>query len=572
LAAQLPRPVQAAAGAAALLLVVAAGLSAALTRHVHVDEFHNVYSMQLCGAFQVCAAADPVELYLVLGGLVTGLFETSAAMLVVLRVIFFSMWLGLFVAIATVATPQRRDVVTRGPALLIAVCFWPLWRHGFEVRHDVVLALGVVALIALAERARYAALPWHALAMGGAVAALMQVNAHKAATLWGPGLVVIGLLDARHVARGRGAWVARVMRGGAVFAVFLLLSLAMLLGLMGLLGALPAYLDGLAHFVDYAGAAVPFSGVRVWLEIVRTAPVVSALAVLGLLRAAHGLRHRRLDDSSVPALFSLLVALALFANPTPYPYNMTWMAPPLVLLAVPGAATAVAAVTRWAPQATARVVVVAAAFGLVAPLIGVRLADHWFRLDSTGQRAVMAAAEALTAPTDSVLDGVGLVPSRPPPSKDWILHSLFLPDQQGGERETFRAIIERDAPPVLIGGHYRFRWLNDADRRAIDAAYVPLSRQLYVLGGAFAGPLAEFHVRRAGRYRVRATDASVSAVTVDGVRHPSGSVVELPLGRRRVVVSHGGSEVLWLGPTLTEPPPLQSLPRLLGKPRLHHQR
>jgi hypothetical protein len=176
--------------------------------------------------------------------------------------------------------------------------------------------------------------------------------------------------------------------------------------------------------------------------------------------------------------------------------------------------------------------------------------DPYYRKDWQSQLRVIAGAEALTRPDQPVLDLCGLVVSRPPVAKDWVVHSLFMPAYHAGERETVRHIIERVWPPVAVTV-YRWGFLDRSDIAAFRANYVRFSQDLWTLGSTLGPFSTRFDARRAGRYQVRdANDAGL----LDGRPIRGGDVLWLERGPH-AIQSVRRYTLAWIGPGSTPPAP-----------------
>lgn len=530
---------------AALALCLFVGWPYAMTRNLHVDEFHDIYGMRLLTTYARPADADPVEIYLVVFGWVIRNATATADMVLTLRGMFFFIFVA---ALAGVAAAQRgmTALVERLGLLLLFLLFVPAWRHGIEIRHDILLGLGVTFLYAIAETSLSRPLGWKLAGAAGACAALMQLNSHKAVVLAAPALAAIVYLSMRHRAlRPRIVLhtCAFVVAGGVAG-----LALGALIFLRE--NALHAYVDKLLHFADYASAAKRFSAAPVLWYMLQHGPVQCALSIIGLVHAGLQWRTRGYHSAMIGAFFLVVVVVTLLINPTPFPYNMTWLSIGILISAAHG----FRALTSW----TARIRVSAMVTGGVVLALAVGTGMHawqddtYLHIPAKKQLDVIAAAEALTSATDSVLDASGMVASRPPASKDWILHSLFMPEYKAGRREQFRDIIARDAPPVVIRNYYRWKWLTAADHDAVDAHYVALSPQLWVLGRHSETSAVTFDVIRRGRYLVLATTGH--GVRVGGLDHPARTIVTWDVGPQEIVADVGGISITWLGPTLQTSP------------------
>ena len=517
--------------ALALLSAVALIVRVALCRHIHVDEFHNVFSMQLVGSFGHAEYADPAELYHVLLAPLTRQFSTTRGMFCALRLVWGSLFLGLLAAVAWVQ-PFFRGTWGRTLVLIAVVSWWPAWRHGIEVRHDMFLALGLVALYRVALSAEGERLSAGAATAAGAAAAWMQLDSHKALSLWGPALLCIVLLRAR---RGRVSALSAAGWLGAGLGAGLLSGFA----LLAAGGALGAYFDQLAHFTRYAAAAERFSALPVFELMLQKGFVLGACALLFVpLALGLAVAGRLPPFAGTTLAFLAFTVLALAINPVPYPYNLIWMTPALLFAGIAGAHGLLERAGR------ARVPLLALSLVCSVGQFASELrSDGYLNRTWDIELRIIEAAEALTGPGDPIFDGVGMVCSRPPATRDWLLHSVFMPEYHSGQREQLRDVIARAAPPVLIGGHYRFNGLTDADRSAIAQRYIALSNQLWVLGAQTGALETRVEIVRPGRYLLRTQE---SAPQLDGQPFADHDIASLTAGAHIV---RGVATIAWLGPS-----------------------
>lgn len=497
----------------------------ALTRTIHIDEFNNLYAARLLDLYRDANASETVELYLLAVAALTRDLTSTFAMLMTLREFFF--WLltaGL--CVIPLGVPGLRPM-SRAALLTMGVLCAPLWRHGIEVRHDALLGIGFAALYVLTERARAGGFTLIGSCAAGAIAVFMQLNAHKGFALSVPALGLLLL-----VARQRGALsrtAALVVAGGAAMlvAVFTLYAAE---------GHLTRYLHALLQFSDYTRAADRFSGAPSLWYFARAAPVQTALALAAVIAAIPRVRRRQLDAVTLGAAFFLVSMATFFANPNPYPYNLSWLG--FGVLA--GAAQGLAVLeTRGGSVATTLTIVLLCA--LTGTLAWRR--DAFFSVKLDGQRALIEAAELLTAPNQPVLDLGGLVATRPPASRDWLVHSLLMRDYLAGRRENVDTIADTTAPPVLLRS-YRWNWIPPAQVAELEKTYTPVTEQLWVLGCRTTG-VSTCLLRRAGRYLLR------GAAELDGVTRSDAAIVELAAGAHAL---NGDAQLAWLGPTATTLP------------------
>lgn len=536
--------------APAVALASAGGLilRTALTRHIHIDEFHNVFSMQLVGSFGRPEYADPAELYHVLFAPLTRQFTTTRAMFWALRLVWGTLFLGLFAAVAWVQ-PFFRGLWGRTLVVIAVASWWPAWRHGVEIRHDTLLALGLVALYRVALSAEGERLSARSATVAGAVAAWMQLDSHKALTLWGPALLWILLLQARRerasAVRAAG-WLGAGLCGG-LLSGFALLALG---------GAFGAYFDQLAHFTRYAASAERFSALPVLELMLRQGSVLSGCALLFVPLALSLTLRRRLPHYFGTTLtFLVFTVLAIAVNPVPYPYNLVWMTPAVLFGGL--------AATHWLLERAGRFRWALLASSLVfclAQFTGEMRTDEYLNRTWDSELRLIEAAEALTDPGDPIFDGVGMVCTRPPATRDWLLHSVFMPEYRNRRREQLREVIARATPPVLIGGHYRFNGLTDEDRSAVGLHYIALSNQLWVLGTRTSAAETQVDVLRAGRYLLLTPEP---AAQLDGRPFADHEVAWLTAGSHSV---QGTATIAWLGPSARELPTNLALGTFLFAP------
>ncbi|HKO50987.1 MAG TPA: hypothetical protein VJV79_24935, partial [Polyangiaceae bacterium] len=258
-----------------------------------------------------------------------------------------------------------------------------------------------------------------------------------------------------------------------------------------------------------------------------------------------------LDEAWVPVGAFALSGVSIFLNPTPFPYNLIWLTPAWLLMATFGLAESWRLFARARRGPTLRVSLAALVAALALLCFWNCQQDPYYRKRWDAQLRVVASAEALTGPNDPVLDLCGLVVSRPPVAKDWVVHSLFMPAYHAGQRESVRQIIERVWPPVAITV-YRWSFLDRGDWLALRRNYVRFSDDVWTLGQALGPSNTRFQIHRAGRYQVRALG---DAGTLDGRAIRGGDALWLARGNHALRTSTSFT-IAWNGPgTPGAPPP-----------------
>lgn len=520
-----------------LAFCFAVGLPRALERHFHVDEVQVAYEIALSSVHRRPDLSNGTGPFLVLAGWFVRSFETTAAILAGLRIVFYVVFALTLVAIAW-AQPYWTSTRGRIAVLFLTTLFHPLWLYGFEIRLDVLVSAGTVVLFGLLQRAaeRDGPLDWRAYAAAGAVSATMQLSSGKAIAYWVPFgglLVAAGIFRAAKGAR---------LRAPLAFTGGLAAGALANIGLVVLAGRGELYSRVLGSFSGLVQAAARFSPTPELLRTAASAPLYFALAAAQIVLTLVDLARRRGAARSVVTSGALvLVVLLLYANPTPFPYNFQHLMPFVFFASLDVASKIVAFHARIGPR-------LALGLALVSLGLFVRawLRDPFLTRTSAAQLSYARAAEALTSPRDTVLDGAGLVATRLPPDRDWIIHSLRLGRYRAGEIKHYDQIMVESPSPVVVD-NYRWAWLTPDDLRTRAARYVRIAPRLYVLGSAFAEPDGEFQIYLDGKYKVLATAGD--ELLVDGARVENGRVLELARGSHRFQrTGQGRAGLHWAGP------------------------
>lgn len=513
----------------------------ALTRQVHIDESQVAFNAALLGWHGLPELMNFRAPFVVPLSWIAARGGEAWPRLLEMRVVFLVLFL-LNLALVALVSPRLRGAAARAAALLAITLVEPFWRHGFEIRHDVLQLALSLGLYGLALRTAAGRGGGREFAAAGLLCALMQVNSFKSFLVWMPGLAL--LFVAQRIARDR--WFARRHLVGLTLGFAG--GLAASLGLLASAGIAGDYLRQHLAFGNYAGAAERFAIGDRLLHLLGEVPHLAGLALVSLGWCVAVLRRggwRAEAASLVTAGWLVIELLALHLNPVPFPYNLLHFIPFLFLAAIDGMGLLLGALPGWRrPLLAGFAAATVLAFHLSWTHEGIG------RMPARGQRQHVESAEALTSESDPVLDGAGLVISRPPPGRQWMLHSLTKAAYRRGELTTFRELLAQDPAPVLLT-NYRWQWLDRGDRRFIGDRYLRLAPRLLVLGGLGESPSGEFTIWRAGRYLIRQIAPGPSP-TLDGIPLASEAVRTLAAGHH---AWHGsGITWHWLGPRLADPP------------------
>lgn len=530
-------------GWVALGLLVMASIHLAGTRMLQVDEAQQVYQAGILARGETERFYTHAPL-LHLGPMswIARHAGTSKTIFMLNRLLFLGILWANVALLARLCAGTWRGVPFLA-WLLGAATLVPMWDYGFEIRHDNVMLTGLLVLWGLGRAWRVR--PWLAYGAMGAVSVGLQFCAFKSFLYWVPLCAVFLLLppDPRVKSRNGRLRAALSLIIGAVLA-FLAVRIA-----FGLAGGWQAHVAGFMGGLSVTAKVDRFSPIGALERLLLQTPLLLALALAAVLACgkAWKVSGRKVIawEGPLPEVGLMgLALLAFLANPTPFPYNLVFLVPFLVLCV--GAFWRQGGGFPTGPLLTGLLV-----FGHGFPFI-VHTIRHW---DHPMDRQVQlqAIAEALTDPIkDRVYDGIGLVPTRASIGYDWWLHTFTIQSFYNGGRPSVSKMLEANPASVILSS-YRTDWLPPKDQEFIHAHYLPLADDCLVLGGVIPAGGGAWECLQPGRYEVRARIAGEARVKVDGQALPSPSVVVLDRGRHQVECIEP-SQVVWLGPRLSAVP------------------
>jgi hypothetical protein len=483
---------------------------------------------------------------------ISGHAGSSEAIFIEERLLFLLVfWINLLLLGRICAGTWRPATLL--PWLLAASTLAPLWDYGFEIRHDNLLLTGLLLFWFLVRNRRTR--PLVAYALTGALAVILQFTAFKSFLYWVPW---IGLLLAFPPPVDRPA--SRFQLGLAVCAgvAFGLVAVRIAYALGGgWQEALSGFLDG----VRTSKTALRFSPLPSLGRMVEAMPMVASAAAAFVATKAWDLKVRGRSalgwSGTFPEWLLVLGVMAAFlANPTPFPYNLVFVVPFLLI-----AASAYWKETFPAPLPWKGSILLAclAAFGQGLPFLEQTL--RHFSYTNDHQMEIMDLAESLTDPgRDRIFDGIGLVPTRRTIGYRWQLHTLNLASFQNGTYPSIGTLLSQHPASVILLS-YRTDWLSKSDAAFIHAHYLALSDEVLVLGAVLPAGAGSWECIHGGRYFVSPVvppQGPPETLVVDGRPVQGGTVLELAPGSHRVDTASGHPvSIVWVGPEASLPPSLQ---------------
>ena len=464
------------------------------------------------------------------------------------RMLFLGVyWLNILLLVKCTGVSLRtRD------GLLVAVAaatLAPLWDYGFEIRHDNLLLTGLLSIWYLGRFVGSRAASFFAI---GVLVSVLQFVAFKSFVYSVP--VSLYLLVRQVTAEPESSkrigtsWVLGVASGGLACVLVYLAH-----DLLGLLAG------SVVNFRDSAQSAAAFYPFKTLARLLSQTPLLVAVTTAALISVLSRLFMNPWvalwrDDIAPETVLLLVAIVALFINPTPFPYNLVNVAPFAFLLACRYFRTILGATPPPNRQMLLLAVCVVA-FGHFAPFW--TATERHLGMMNWRQMFLAQAAEEMTDPeSDPVYDAVGMVLTRPSIGRWWYLHSISMRHVYDGKQASVAEMLA-SRPAAVLMPNYRFNWLPRSDWQFIQKNYVPLADDFWVLGTRLPDGGGAFRALRTGRYiLLAAAQGQVASpqVTVDGTSVAS-TILNLSAGSHDIRLAPDSAvTVVWLGPTLNKLP------------------
>jgi hypothetical protein len=532
-----------------VVFVLFFGLPSAYNRQFHVDEFQIAYNISL-----LASAVD--KEYLSSFGFYMLPFinmlkdETSTINgLLWLRLSFFTVFLCSLTALAYLQ-PFYKGAIQRVVVLAGISMSFLLWKHGFEIRPDTFLVLCEVLFIGVAY-----------LAIEGRISTKLAVSLVGLLT---PITILISLKSIAYVFpfsllclvfslwANKNFSITSLLGSAILYAASFFISGSIMALIYHVSGFLEYQVEFLFDFFHFLSGSYRFSPFHNFEDVFLGNPILLIFSIIGLVELIKNFRCLRKEKLLLHLCtwaFFLWAVVVQFINPTPFPYNEVHLIPFFFLTALSGAKMFFAFDSNYQK----RLVPICVLLGLGATFVHQYNRDQFFQTGNEHQFHYISTAESLSDYREGkILDGVGMVLSRPPVSKNWMLHSLLMNDYKAGSRETFANIIEEKVPEVVIS-NYRWGWLGESEFNFLSQRYKKIAPQMYVLGGDLGVTEDRFLTYRAGRYIVQYGDSEIP-VKIDGSDVEDSEIVFLEAGSHTVNTNNVLISYLWIGPRANKLP------------------
>lgn len=530
----------------ALAILLVGTLALAMTRVYQVDEAQTVYMASVLAKGWKDVLFTSGQLHLFPLALLVRPGWASADVFTAFRLAFWGLfWLNACLVVIAAGIRFRSGAGLR--ALVLVGTLAPWWAYALECRHDNILITCVLLLWITARRTGAKRREFVFLALG-ALSLLTQACLFKSIATWAPLTLVLLALEP-------GTWVRRVSLA-AMWALGAAGGWVLASGIRSLAGLNRVASEG-PHALGQALELERVLPGHALAQLCLTAPLLAAGMAVLLTYAAREGRKRSLPDIRATAglpetgLF-LIAVLAFLANPTPFPYNLAalsaFAAVPLLALGRP------ALEPGWIQGHAQGPLILTALVVLQGAPLGIRVADL-AAMGNGNQESLMTMAEMFTGPEDPVFDAVGLVPARKGPGSMWFIN---LTNVNLFKRTPMTATWGDRVPPVILPT-YRLGYLQKADHDFIQANYVALRKDFFVLGQVFAqgGEKRAWTCQHSGRYAVLPLGGPERGLEMDGQALGPG-IHWIAKGTHMLSIPPEAPCILaWAGPRLQNPPAFQ---------------
>lgn len=195
----------------------------------------------------------------------------------------------------------------------------------------------------------------------------------------------------------------------------------------------------------------------------------------------------------IALVFSIVMAVLVFAHNQPWPYVFV-MVLPFMALWVP---YALGATREDSPQRRTVWIV-------LSTVIAISIVSNiaYFRTDNRAQINLMTRAEAMLAPEESYYDGTGMLPDRREATPLWLDRGSILSTlDQGSESQAYKSLAEHT--PKLLIWSYRLENILPVIGALVQDRYVHVAPNIWMVGCRLPqNREISFEVVRPGKYRL----------------------------------------------------------------------
>lgn len=478
-------------GLAVLAVLIWFSLYLSAMRIYQVDECMETYVAKVLATVQDKAIAGHVTLFqVVLSYLINAsgcAIDLLASGRLVMLVVFWINWMLMASATGARVFSSRWIAALAGCATLA-----PVWDYGFEIRHDNMMLTGLLLLWTVA---RFGSGSISSCVFAGIVSVALEFVAFKSFAYTLPLSVAMVLFRRPGINIPRWklglAWLV-----GAVGAFVVLRVAFEMMGVWELF-------KGTNQFLTTASEEGRRFGPGILLKrLLEQAPLLLGLTSAAVLSFGYEVWRKSKSaltwEGNLPEVLLCLGAFGIvIINPAPFPYNVLHLVPYAFILSfryASGICERLKRPEQWI------------AFGAI--LLFTHLVPFgkstWRHLDwsNTRQEQLMNLSESLTDPVkDPVYDAIGMVSTRSIVDNRAFLHSLNFRNFINGTGPQIRDLLAQRPAAVVIPS-YRTDWLPKRDHSFIEAHYVKMADDLWLLGSKLPEGGGTFEIIHPGRYRI----------------------------------------------------------------------
>lgn len=479
-----------------------------IDKHFQADEFQNTYNIEMLNYGDMSNYFNNLKPIMIpLSWLLDGNMKTHQ-ILTQMRVVFFIIFIiNLFLISELQPYFEKR---THKLLLLLVITFsYVFWQYGFEIRHDVVIELGLIISYGLIQALikkkisnifRNSTLCFFL----GFTICFLSLTSYKGLA-YGGLVSILSLLLLIITDKSISRTIKHILIVVAGFSISLLLHLL----IIWKSGYFYVFINGYMSFFTRLDKVIPFSPIEIYRTLLYTSPIISIFSCYAIyLYLANTIRTKTLlfNNTFVTFTFFIISTFLLFLNPTPYSYNSILVFPFIIFLGIDG-------IYQIKNNIHFKEYIGILLLTIIFYLNSWHQ-DFYLKQSNALQLIYISIAEKLTDNESHVLDGVGIVLSRKPIDQYWQLHSAYMDDYYAKKRTSFIEIMKKKSPTVIIT-NYRWTWLNKLDIEYLNQNYLKVHKHFWLLGKTIKEPSGSLIIKKEGRYLFTKA-VKFDKLTIDG--------------------------------------------------------
>ncbi len=525
---------------AVILLMVATfvlGLNYVLNRHFQPDEFVLSKSINILNFPKELQDIIYIQFFMVPLSFFTKYLATSKEILQFLRVVFYVLML-MSIFILSNFSIQKKHYWAKMMVLIFLLTQYPLWRFGIEIRHEVILLFSLAcSSYFFIKNLCLESDDGKLMLAAGLSLGLMGQTAYKGLVysvgMSGIMLVFLVIKNKFSFKKSLKSFV-QLMAGYLCFCTIALLILYFS-------GHLSDFVSVYKRMLSQSLSGRNFFPTEIFKDLVVTTPLTIIIAISFIFKSVRRVMLTGFANSLV-SLYTLTLicffTLTLFLSPIPFRYNIIIYLSTILIFIVNEIDY------DWLERNKLKNSIFVAVNLIV--FIFSAGQDYYLRYSNKFQFDYIKTAEDLSSPDGRIIDGMGIVATRPAARKEWALYFAQMPNYLKGEFEYFLDAFLTKTPEIAIT-NYRWNWLREEDLKILKERYIQIGEHMWILGAELYQRKGTFEIYKAGRYKI--IKKLKSSKVIINKKEVIESIVFLEQGESQYEIEGGPATLLWLGPT-----------------------